>query len=172
MKVTKVDEALITFFLKPTESTLPAVQQAWDEAVDARFGISYIHNHLDVALRKAGHRKGPSRAIVSHFVGAVQANLVPRPSLSTCVAELEPVAAVIEPPFETLTPESFRHTAIPLSTPLQLLPIVPRDALRDVFEQLVAEEEAALLEGIRAKASAAARARLLVLLEELEPSHG
>ena len=130
MKQTVVNHELIAFFLKPTTETLPAIQQAWDQASDARYGVSYIYTQLDISLRQLGLRKGPSKPIVSHFVGAVQANLVGRPSIADCksgvadvpalseVAEAVPVA---EPVFQTLTPEVFREAVA--------RPIAPLDAL-------------------------------------------
>lgn len=171
MKQTVVNRELIAFFLKPTKETLPAVQQAWDQASDARYGTSYIHTQLDIALRQIGHRKGPSKAIVSHFVGAVQANLIGRPSLADCRAgvaevpaqsEVAEAAPVAEPVFQTLTPAVFREVVA--------RPVAPIDALEEAFKQLVAEEEATLLQSIHAKARELARARLLGMVDELEAS--
>lgn len=171
MKQTVVNRDLIAFFLKPTKETLPAVQQAWDHASDARWGTSYIYTQLDISLRQIGLRKGPSKAIVSHFVGAVQANLVARPSIADCTAgvaevpapsEVTETAPVAEPVFQTLTPAVFREVIA--------RPVAPIDALEDAFKQLVAEEEAALLKGIHAKARELARARLLGMVDELEAS--
>lgn len=170
MKQTVVNRELIAFFLKPTKETLPAVQQAWYQASDARWGTAYIYTQLDISLRQIGLRKGPSKAIVSHFVGAVQANLVARPSLADVQQQANPIeenqqTAIQEGGYEPLTP-----AMLPKPTPLVLLPVTPRDAFRNAFEKLVEEEEAALLKDVRAQARTTARARLLAMLNELEAS--
>ena len=78
MKVAAVDKTLVAFLIEPPAQALPAVQEAWDHAADARFGLGWIEKKLTAELKKV-HLKAPSRSALNHWVGAVQANLVTRP---------------------------------------------------------------------------------------------
>lgn len=78
MKVAAVDKTLVAFLIDPPAQALPAVQEAWDHAADARFGLSWIEKKLTLELKKV-HLKAPSRSALNHYVGAVQANLITRP---------------------------------------------------------------------------------------------
>ncbi|WP_428429496.1 hypothetical protein [Pararhizobium sp.] len=97
MKVVAVDKTLVAFLIDPPAQALPAVQEAWDHAADARFGLSWIEKKLTAELRKV-HLKAPSRSALNHWVGAIQANLITRPKAGDQApmlpAKEEPTASV------------------------------------------------------------------------------